>query len=217
MPTRALIELGLRVLDTLESLPFPTVAIIDGAALGGGLAVALACDYRLCGSSPRVQLGLPEIKLGLLPGWGGTQRLTRLVGVEDALLRMLSGESYDNDDDTPPEDLVDETVPSDQLAESAMRSLATDEWREVREAKRDPVPAELLPSAEFLAEIRHTLDAMAEPMKPAAAEIVKVVFEGALTELAAGLRLETAAFLRLAGTPNSRHLIAEFFAQRKKG
>src|SRR5687767_6796572 len=113
-PTRAYIELGLRVLETLEALPFPTVAIIDGAALGGGLEVALACDFRVCGTEPKVRLGLPEIKLGLIPGWGGTQRLPRLVGVEEAVSRLLSGESYEASD-PPPEDLVDETVPSDQL------------------------------------------------------------------------------------------------------
>ena len=96
-PTRTFIELGLRVLETLEALPFPTVALIDGAALGGGLEVALACDFRICGTSPKVQLGLPEIKLGLVPGWGGTQRLPRLVGVEEAINRLLSGESYDDD------------------------------------------------------------------------------------------------------------------------
>src|SRR5262245_57833719 len=113
-PTRTYIELGLRVLDTLEALAVPTVSLIDGAALGGGLEVALACDFRLCGTSAKVQLGCPEIKLGLVPGWGGTQRLPRLVGTEEAINRLLSGESYDATD-PPPDDLVDETVPSDEL------------------------------------------------------------------------------------------------------
>ena len=76
---RAFIEQGLRVLEQLEALPFPTCAAIDGAALGGGLEVALACDYRVCGTNPKVQLGLPEVTLGLIPGWGGTQRLPRQV------------------------------------------------------------------------------------------------------------------------------------------
>ena len=68
---RAFIELGLRVLEKLESLPYPTCAAIDGAALGGGLEVALACDSRICGTNPKVKLGLPEVTLGLIPGWGG--------------------------------------------------------------------------------------------------------------------------------------------------
>jgi enoyl-CoA hydratase len=214
-PTRAFVEIGLRVLDTLEALPFPTVSLMDGAALGGGLEVVLACDFRLCGTSPKMQLGAPEIKLGLMPGWGGTQRLSRLVGVEEAINRLISGESYDATD-PPPDDLVDEAVPSEQLTEAGQRWLATGDWREVREAKRSPVPADMLPSADFLAETRQTLDLIDEPMKPAAAEILKVVLEGALTDLKAAIRLETAAFLRLAGTPNSRQLIADFFAKRKR-
>jgi enoyl-CoA hydratase len=212
---RALIELGHRVLATLEELPFPTVAAIDGAALGGGLEVALACDFRVCSTNPKVQLGLPEIKLGLIPGWGGTQRLPRLVGVEEAIDRLLSGESYDATD-PPPEDLVDETVASDKLADAALRWLSSGDWREVRALKHAPVPAELLPSADFLAETRQTLDVIDPPMRPAAAEVLKVVLEGALTDLPGGIRLEAEAFLRLAASENARQLIADFFAKRKK-
>lgn len=214
-PTRTFIELGLRVLDTLESLPYPTAALIDGAALGGGLEVALACDFRIVGSNPKIQMGLPEIKLGLLPGWGGTQRLSRLIGVEDAIDRLLSGESYDADD-PPPDDLVDEAVASDALNAAGLRRLQTGDWREVRDAKRQSVQAELLPSAEYLGELRQTMSELEEPMRPAAAEIIKTVLEGAIEELPAAIRRETAAFLRLAGTPNSRQLIADFFASRKK-
>jgi enoyl-CoA hydratase/carnithine racemase len=77
-----LIRFGLDTLELLETLPFPTCAAIDGAAVGGGLEVALACDTRLLGTNPRVELGLPETKLGLIPGWGGTQRLPRIAGME---------------------------------------------------------------------------------------------------------------------------------------
>jgi enoyl-CoA hydratase len=142
--------------------------------------------------------------------------LPRLVGVEEAINRLLSGESYDATD-PPPDDLVDETVPSDELDAAGLRWLSTGDWQEVREAKRSPVPADLLPSAEFLAETRQTLDVIDEPMKPAAAEILKVMLEGSLATFKEGIRLETEAFLRLAGTENSRQLIADFFAKRKKG
>jgi enoyl-CoA hydratase len=213
---RALVELGHRVLAMLEELPYPTVAVIDGAALGGGLEVALACDFRVCGTNPKVQLGLPEINLGLIPGWGGTQRLPRLVGIEEAIERLLSGESYDATD-PPPDDLVDESVPSDDLADTARRWLASRDWREVRALKRDAVSTDLLPSGEFLADTRQTLDIIDPPMRPAAAEVLKVVLEGSLTDLAGGIRLETEAFLRLADSENARQLIADFFAKRKKG
>ncbi|MSR53959.1 MAG: hypothetical protein EXS09_11820 [Gemmataceae bacterium] len=212
---RTLMGLGHCVLDTLEALPFPTVAIIDGAALGGGLEVALACDFRVCGTNPRVQLGLPEIKLGLLPGWGGSQRLTRLVGVEEALERMLTGESYDASDPAP-DDLVDETVDSGQLEAAAHRWLQSGAWREVRKVKRGPVLADMLPSAEFLADVPHTLEEIELPMRPAAGEILKVAIQGAIGDLTTGIHLETEAFLRLACSENAKQLIAEFFAKRKR-
>jgi enoyl-CoA hydratase/carnithine racemase len=214
-PTRTYLELGQRVLDLLEALPFPTVAAINGAALGGGLEVALACDFRVCGSNPKLQLGLPEIKLGLIPGWGGTQRLPRLIGVEEAINRILSGESYD-ESDPPPDDLVDEWTDSDQLVATATCWLATGDWHAVRRCKREAVPAHLLPSSDFLADTRETLDEMDDAMKPAAAEALKVVLEGSISDLPAGLRLETEAFLRLVGTPNSKQMIADFFAKRKR-
>ena len=66
---------GQKLFDKLAALPMPSIAAISGACLGGGLEFALACDYRLVFDKPNTQLGLPEVELGLLPGWGGTQRL----------------------------------------------------------------------------------------------------------------------------------------------
>jgi len=78
-------------IDRLERSRVPVVAAIDGLALGAGLEVALACDYRVAGA--RAKLGLPEITLGLLPGAGGTQRLPRLIGVPKALEIILGGKT----------------------------------------------------------------------------------------------------------------------------
>src|SRR5690606_32698785 len=77
----------------LEDLPFPVVVAINGFALGGGLELCLACDYRV--GSTNAKIGLPETKLGILPGWGGTVRLPRLAGVETAVEWIASGQEND--------------------------------------------------------------------------------------------------------------------------
>ena len=66
---------GLKIFKALELLPQTTVAIIDGACVGGGCELALACNFRLATDNPKTKIGLPEVKLGIIPGWGGTQRL----------------------------------------------------------------------------------------------------------------------------------------------
>jgi 3-hydroxyacyl-CoA dehydrogenase len=78
------------VLDLMDASRKPIVAALFGTPLGGGLEVALACHYRV--AAPSTQLGLPEIKLGILPSAGGTQRLPRLIGIDKALLMILSGD-----------------------------------------------------------------------------------------------------------------------------
>lgn len=86
-----IISTGHRVFNKLENLPFPTVALIQGACLGGGMEMALACSFRIVSDSSKVQLGLPEVTLGIIPGWGGTQRMPRLVGLTEGLPIILGG------------------------------------------------------------------------------------------------------------------------------
>jgi len=86
-------EFGQAVFAKLERLPFPSVAAINGFAFGGGLELALACTFRV--ATPNARLGLPEIKLGLIPGYGGTQRLPRLIGEARALDMILLGRAVD--------------------------------------------------------------------------------------------------------------------------
>jgi len=115
---------GQRILDRIAALPMPTVAAINGDALGGGLEVALACRYRIAAADPRAKLGLPETTLGLVPGWGGTFRLPRLVGLETALTLMVHGRSI------PPTEaaalgLVDRIVPQADVLVAAKQLLLT--------------------------------------------------------------------------------------------
>ena len=86
-----LIRVGQSAFDKLQTLPFPTLSLINGFCLGGGLEMSLACDYRIALDEPKTRLGLPEVLLGIHPGWGGTMRLPRLIGAPAAMDLMLSG------------------------------------------------------------------------------------------------------------------------------
>ncbi|HEY0782607.1 MAG TPA: enoyl-CoA hydratase-related protein, partial [Thermoanaerobaculia bacterium] len=90
-----LLARGHHILSRLAALPFPTVAAIHGACLGGGLELALACKARVATDDPKTRLGLPEVQLGLIPGLGGTQRLPRQIGVAAALDLILTSKQID--------------------------------------------------------------------------------------------------------------------------
>ena len=84
------IGLGHKVFSKLENLPFPTIALIHGACVGGGLEMALACTWRMATDHPKTLIGLPEVSLGIIPGWGGTQRAPRLMGLIEGMNLVLS-------------------------------------------------------------------------------------------------------------------------------
>jgi 3-hydroxyacyl-CoA dehydrogenase/enoyl-CoA hydratase/3-hydroxybutyryl-CoA epimerase len=88
-------KMGQDVLNRLETMPFPSLAYINGACMGGGTELALACTFRVVGDSPRVKIALPEVNLGIMPGFGGTQRLPRLIDISQALPMILTGKNID--------------------------------------------------------------------------------------------------------------------------
>ncbi|MEQ1832367.1 MAG: enoyl-CoA hydratase-related protein, partial [Candidatus Eisenbacteria bacterium] len=90
-----LVRRGQAAYSRLAALPCATVAAIDGVCLGGGLELSLACDSRIASEESRTQIGLPETMLGILPAWGGTTRLPRLIGLPAALDMILTGRSLD--------------------------------------------------------------------------------------------------------------------------
>jgi enoyl-CoA hydratase/carnithine racemase len=218
---RAFIERGLRVLEKLEALPFPTCAAIDGAALGGGLEVALACDYRVVSPNPKVQLGLPEVKLGLIPGWGGTQRLPRLVGLEAATTWITSGDSLAVGQ-AHTSGLIDWVNPTSDVAGAGVHFFNSQyrvEAEHEREFPDDPrsgwwyIPRRRKQNP---AEVSSDSPTLPPTVSLAAREAVRVMVEGAALPLADAIKLETDAFMRLAGSAESKQLIAAFFASRKK-
>lgn len=108
------------IFSRIENLPVPVIAAVNGYALGGGLELALACSIRICSES--AQFGAPEVKLGIIPGDGGTQRLPRLVGLGRAMEMILTGD-FINAEEAYRIGLVNKVIPHEQLMESA-RELA---------------------------------------------------------------------------------------------
>jgi enoyl-CoA hydratase/carnithine racemase len=207
---RELVALGLETLDLLEGLPFPTCAAINGAALGGGLEVALGCDVRVCGPNPAVRLGLPEVKLGLIPGWGGSQRPPRVCDLKASARMLLTGESVSASDAVSAK-LVDHLFPDGDLIEQAAGFVAGVNPEPPRRSKREPLP---LVDQEVLKE---EVLAHGPPDTPAGRELAAVLVRGGEQPLADALAIESAAFGRLAGSEESKRQIADFFANRKKG
>ena len=116
------ITLGQRICSRIEALPYPTVAAIHGFALGGGLELALACDYRIAIGDSKLALGLPEVQLGIHPGFGGTVRSVRLLGVRQAMNLMLTGRTV-RADQALKLGLVDRLVASTAELEAAARQI----------------------------------------------------------------------------------------------
>lgn len=114
----AVLTQGQGVLNKLEALKIPVVAMIDGFCLGGGLELALACHYRVAEESAKTRLGLPEVKLGIHPGWGGTVRLPRLIGGLEGLNMILSGHTVSGKA-AAKLGFVDVAVPRRQLVNAA--------------------------------------------------------------------------------------------------
>jgi 3-hydroxyacyl-CoA dehydrogenase/enoyl-CoA hydratase/3-hydroxybutyryl-CoA epimerase len=215
---KALSELGQRVFDKLANLPVPTLLAIQGACLGGGLEFALACDYRLVRDERRTQLGFPEVELGLIPGWGGTQRLPRRIGLQRALQMILGGKRL-SAREAVRWNLADSIAAGEQDYVEALRRLG---HRAVREGKR---PAKRLPLLTWrqrllesnrigrrmlLVGSRRILAQRVPEDMPAPAEALEAVRVGLSRGIEAGLAYEREAVGRLATTTACRHLVGLF-------
>src|SRR5205809_2045784 len=118
----AFTTLGNEVFDKIEALPFPTVAMIHGFCMGGGTELGLACRYRVADDGPKTRIGLPEVMLGIVPGWGGAKRMPKLVGAAAALDLMLTGRSVDGGR-AKKLGLVDAVTPQRHFENAARRFL----------------------------------------------------------------------------------------------
>jgi len=211
------------VLDELAWLPCTTVAAINGPALGGGLELALACDYRVAMDESQVSLGQPEVNLGLVPAGGGTQRLPRLIGLQSALDLILSGRRL-NARRAQRAGLVDEVVhPTvlDQAARAWARKPKRPLDRPLQLALTTRAAADMaetVPAGRQLMyrQARKAVMARTRGQYPAPLRALEAIEGGFEHGLAAGLELESRAFAELAAAPLAKNLIWLFMATQKQ-
>jgi 3-hydroxyacyl-CoA dehydrogenase len=196
------------VVRLVENAGKPVVAAIGGACMGGGLELALACHYRVAAKG--AQIALPEVKLGLMPGAGGTQRLPRLIGAEAALNMIVSGEAVPSEK-LAGTALFDQMIDGDLLAGALAFAGRVAESRPLKRV-RDIKPT--LANAEgFFQFARNTVGAVAKNF-PAPLKCVDAVAASLSLPFDEGLRLERELFLQLMQSPESRALRHAFFAER---
>lgn len=202
----------------LEASAKPFVAAVNGLALGGGLELALACRQRLVADDPKIQLGLPEVRWGLLPGAGGTQRLPRLIGFEPAMKLLLSGRSVD-----PATALemgfVSDVVPAGRLLDEArtvaraLHGRTHDQGVKFRHLAQADVPT---PDAGATRTVARRFGIADEDfdLYPAYAAIIDSVLVGARQSLAEATATEMYQFLRLMFSPVAGRMVRTLFLER---
>jgi 3-hydroxyacyl-CoA dehydrogenase/enoyl-CoA hydratase/3-hydroxybutyryl-CoA epimerase len=219
----ALSARGQALFNKLEALRVPVIAVVSGPCLGGGLEFALACDYRLIVDQPGTQLGLPEIELGLLPGWGGTQRLPRVVGLERTFTVILGARRL-NPRDALRWGLADAVAASEQDVPRELEQLVQ---RAANEGKR---PKSSLPRRTWRQSLlesnafgRKLLFKATERLlrrrvpddMPAPREALEAMRAGTTQGMEAGLACERNAIGRLSVTPACSNLVSLFFQREE--
>jgi len=206
-------------LRALETCGKPVAAAINGLALGGGLELTLACHYRVVGDDNKIQLGLPEIKVGLFPGGGGTQRLTRLIGVQPAMMAMSEGKSF-RPNDAKGAGIVHEVVAKGGEVEAAKAWIkgggkAVQPW----DVKGFKLPGG---GPYHPAGIQNFLvgNAMVKKQSygnyPAVLNLMKAVYEGVQVPMDAALRIETRYFIKTLMTPEAQGMIRSLFLSKQE-
>ncbi|EKP3896840.1 fatty acid oxidation complex subunit alpha FadB [Yersinia enterocolitica] len=200
------------IFNRLEDLPVPTIAAINGYALGGGCECILATDFRV--ASPEARIGLPETKLGIMPGFGGSVRLPRLLGADSALEIIAAGKDIIAKDALKV-GLVDAVVASEKLVDAALSILkqAIDgklDWQAARRPKLEPLKLNPTEAAMCFTIAKGMVMQVADKHYPAPLTAVKTIEAAAKFGRAEALILETNSFVPLAGSNEARALVGIF-------
>ena len=208
------IRRGQQVFQRLAELPCPTVAAIHGFCMGGGTEISLACRYRVASNDPSTRIGLPEVKLGIYPGWGGSVRLPRLVGTPAAMDMMLTGRTL-SASAAKAIGLVDRVVEPAQLIDAAAELALKGAERPFRQRfmgwLTNTWPARQLMAPMLVKQVARKARREHYPAPYALIETWRRTGGGIQNRLSA----ERKAVVKLAGTPTARNLTRVFFLQER--
>ena len=205
-----------KTFNDLEDLDCPTVAVVNGFALGGGFEVCLAAGYRVMAADTKV--GLPETKLGLFPGWGGTVRLSRLTGADNAIEWIASGEQW-SAADALKIGAVDGVVEKADLREAAVGVLKDAaagglDWKKRRAEKTGPLALDKIESLMVFETSKAFVGGKAGPNYPAPVAAIEVIEKGARKNRDEALPIETEAFVKVARGPVAAALVSVFLGDQ---
>tara|TARA_R110002167_G_scaffold179835_2_gene379738 strand:- start:35236 stop:37449 length:2214 start_codon:yes stop_codon:yes gene_type:complete len=215
----AMTRQGQMLFSQLEQLNIPIVAAINGACLGGGLELAMACHARVCSDNPKTALGLPEVQLGLLPGGGGTQRLPKLVGVQKALDMMLTGKQL-RAEQALKAGLVNDVVPNSILIETAEKMALAGNFKQAVKFKSSLVTSLVNKFLEGTSigrgivykQAKKSVLSKTKGNYPAPVKIINCVKTGMEQSSAKGYQIEAEHFAELVMSAESVQLRNLFFA-----
>lgn len=199
-----------------EDLPFPTVALVNGFALGGGCEIALAMTYRL--ATPKAQIGLLETKLGIIPGWGGTVRLPRLIGADHAIEWITSARQYKTDEALKFH-AIDGIVEDAQLEAAGLKLLERAakgdlNWEGRNQQKKSALRLDKIESTMSFDGSKAFVAGAAGPNYPAPVAAVEVIQKGARCGRDEALKFEGEAFAKMAKTKTAECLTQVFLGDQ---
>jgi len=211
---------GHTLFSRISQLPLPVVALVDGNSMGGGTELILSMDYRVASTNPSTKIALPETKIGLIPGWGGTQRMTRLVGVQHAIEIICGGEPV-SATKAVQIGLCFDAVPADKLIDVGTalieRVQSTGEWQTERQRRSQPLGLSENELTFAFACAEGAIKGKTKGQYPAPLAALKAIKLGINRPLDEGLKVEQEVALEVTGTPISSNLISVFFMNNALG
>lgn len=211
------IDFGHALFTRLSRLPFPTVGLVDGNCMGGGTELILSLDYRIASDASHTKIALPEVKIGVIPGWGGTQRMPRLIGL-NALDIICSGDPVDAKK-AAALGLVFDAVPAERLVEEGLRLIdyaqSSGDWKTQRVKREQPLGLSPDQAMFAFATAEGYIKGKTKGQYPAPLAALKAMQKGANLPLEEGLKAEKEAALEVMGSPISANLVGIFFMNNR--